>query len=245
MLFRSDIIIDASLYGIGRVPGNLCIELMVRYLNQEYGAGYDIDAIYDAIDDYVANIKKNFPWGYELAYALSASYNLHRTYAEFLLSKGKLKTNDIRAILAMIPLGERVIYNQSFIEGLYKDYVSKTIDDTKDVEAFVKWQAGRPVVIVASGASLLTCKEKVREIADLNNAAVVSVNFMPADIMVDCAFFTNKKRLSQQNIIGLKGTKLAVTSNLADDASDADFVFDYAKLTIYNELFIEDRKSVV
>lgn len=51
-------VIDASLNGMGRVPGNLCIELIVDYLNRNYGYQYDIDSILDAIQEYVLPIKK-------------------------------------------------------------------------------------------------------------------------------------------------------------------------------------------
>lgn len=51
-------VIDASLNGMGRVPGNLCIELIVDYLNRNYGYQYDMDSILDAIQEYVLPIKK-------------------------------------------------------------------------------------------------------------------------------------------------------------------------------------------
>lgn len=90
-----NITIDCSLLGMGRVPGNLCSEQIMDHLNNEYNSDYDPAPALDAIDDFIAPIKSVYPWGYSIPYVLSAKYNLHRTYAEFLLEKKRLKTKDI------------------------------------------------------------------------------------------------------------------------------------------------------
>ena len=53
-----DIIIDASLLGMGRIPGNLPIELICSYLNNN-NKSYDIAPIYDWIEIYGSGT--NFP----------------------------------------------------------------------------------------------------------------------------------------------------------------------------------------
>ena len=55
--------IDASLMGMGRIPGNLPIELMADYLNDHEETTYDIDYIMDAIQDHIARIKGDTEWG--------------------------------------------------------------------------------------------------------------------------------------------------------------------------------------
>ena len=97
-----NICIDGSLYGMGRVPGNLCIELMLKYMNENYVADYDTDPVYDAIDEYIMEIKKRHPWGYSIAYALSAQHKVHRTYSEYLMGLGRLKTKQINQLLSRI-----------------------------------------------------------------------------------------------------------------------------------------------
>ena len=61
---KRSILIDASLLGMGRVPGNLCIEQIIDHLNFEYGNNYRVEPVFDAVDDYIAPIKKKIPWGY-------------------------------------------------------------------------------------------------------------------------------------------------------------------------------------
>ena len=60
---RRDITVDASLLGMGRIPGNLPIELIADYMNDTLGASYDIDELMDAIQDHIAPIKGNPAWG--------------------------------------------------------------------------------------------------------------------------------------------------------------------------------------
>lgn len=52
------IVIDGSLLGMGRVPGNLCIEQIMDFMNEQYGKQYSLEPVYDAIDDYIAPIKQ-------------------------------------------------------------------------------------------------------------------------------------------------------------------------------------------
>ena len=84
---RRPVAVDGSLMGMGRIPGNLPIELIADYLNDYADKNYDIDYMMDAIQDYIAPIKGEVHWGYTPAYFLSAKFNLHRNYAEHYLKK--------------------------------------------------------------------------------------------------------------------------------------------------------------
>lgn len=67
--FRRKIVIDGSLLGMGRAPGNLRMEHIMNYMNEQYDAGYVLDSVYDAIDDYIAPLKLRNDWeggGYSL-----------------------------------------------------------------------------------------------------------------------------------------------------------------------------------
>lgn len=115
-------VLDASLNGMGRVPGNLCIELIMDYLNRHFGKIYDLDPVLDAIEDSISPIKKQEPWGYMAEYFLSAKFNLHRNYAEYLLTKGSLSSRDMHRILQMIPKKKKSTFDQDYIENLYQQY---------------------------------------------------------------------------------------------------------------------------
>lgn len=79
------IMIDSSLLGMGRAPGNLPTELIAPFLNKVYSKGYNLKAIGQAIDEEIMFFKKEFKWGYSPEYALTAFSRVHRSYAEYLI----------------------------------------------------------------------------------------------------------------------------------------------------------------
>lgn len=115
-------VIDGSLYGMGRIPGNLCIEVVASHFNDNYKTNYDINVIYDLIERYIEPIKKNIPWGYSPAYFITGKLNMHRSYAEYLLKCDDLRLADINNILNEVSMNERKLFNKAYIESLYMKY---------------------------------------------------------------------------------------------------------------------------
>lgn len=126
---RRKIVIDCSLLGMGRNPGNLCTEQIMDHMNLNYGTDYATEPALDAIDDDIAPIKREIPWGYSIPYALSGKFGLHRTYAEFLMGKNRLKTKDIQRILSMVDRDHIENFDEAYIEGLYRQYRNVALDD--------------------------------------------------------------------------------------------------------------------
>lgn len=117
--------IDASVLGMGRIPGNLCTELIARYVNMQCGGCYNLPAIYEAIQDPVAGIKQKLPWGYALLYAETAFRKLHRSYAEYLIESTDLSVPEAAAILAQIEGStDREEFNEVLVQGLVSRYRS-------------------------------------------------------------------------------------------------------------------------
>lgn len=232
---RRNICIDGSLYGMGRVPGNLCIELIMDYMNQVIGSDYNIEPVYDAIDDYILDIKSKNPWGYSSAYALSGQHRLHRTYAEYLLAKGKLRTKQINQILSMITAEHKTKFDQEYIENIYREYQNKSVDDTKDIEKLQNEVKGKDVLLLASGKSInLYWKDimQIKEKVDLSFAAGFQWEKMKCDYM----FSSNVKRW---DLFGRKtDMKKIITSNLKDTDISYDYIVNYADYAYsINKLF--------
>lgn len=230
---KRDLFVDASLLGIGRVPGNLCQELMVAFMINEKKSSYEIDPIYDAIDDFIANIKRKHPWGYALPYVLSATYNLHRTYAEYLVSKGKLKTKDIRMILNSIIPSERVIYNQAYIEDLYNKYVDVYVDDEMDISALKQIFFDKRVFIVAPGQSIKKERKTIEKFLQCNDCYKISVNFDGDYVKPNMFFYTNPKRYSY-DAENTNTDYVIATSNLLKESVNAHYVINYAQISNHN-----------
>ena len=236
---KRSVSVDCSLLGMGRVPGNLCAEQIMDHLNIYYGAEYNTEPALDAIDDYIAPIKREIPWGYSVPYALSGKYRIHRTYPEYLLKKNRLKTKDIQRILSMVDKDHVEMFDEAYIEGLYRQYVSVDYDDSKSREWLTSEINGQNVVVLCPGKSLSENKEAIIDEIKQKNAKVFSVNFSPDFLTPDYVFCANVKRLP--NIMDLDGPVKLITSNLIDNAEDRyDQVFSFNNCVYFNEEFCED-----
>lgn len=121
------IIIDASLLGMGRIPGNLCIEVLLDFLNTNYSKNYDLLPILAAISSYIQPIKDKIPWGYSPAYYFTGKYAMHRSYAEYLLTKSDIDLSDIFIILNEIKNSAYASnYNEAYVKDVYTKYKSRS-----------------------------------------------------------------------------------------------------------------------
>lgn len=218
--------VDGSLMGMGRIPGNLPIELIADYCNDYTGKTYDIDYLMDAIQDYIAPLKGNPNWGYTPAYFLSARFNLHRNYAEHYLKKGDLTIRDINHILARFDDDKKTVFDGTYADSIYENYKNNWIDDSNSRKQLYGLLSGKNILLIAPGSSIVAHETEINEFINNENPVVISINFVPELYSVDFAFFSNNKRYSNfENI----SCKTIITSNLAD--SFADFKIDYNSLS--------------
>ena len=85
--WRHELMLDASVMGIGRGAGNLCLELLERYLNENFGGNYNLACLYECAERYIQPIFKRFPWGYSVPYLLSAINGRNPSYVAYMRSK--------------------------------------------------------------------------------------------------------------------------------------------------------------
>lgn len=233
--------VDASLMGMGRIPGNLPVELIADYLNEYAGKAYDIDYLMDAIQDYVAPLKGTPEWGYTPAYFLSARFNLHRNYAEHYLKKGDLTNKDINHILARIDDSKKTAFDAAYADQLYAEYKDNRVDDSDAVARLKQEIGGRGVLVVAPGGSILEHSGEIEAYIREHHPVVISANFVPDAPQADYAFFSNNKRYDR---IEEFGCKTIITSNLlANSRQQPDgFVVDYNHLS---GAFVQGCNSLV
>lgn len=231
-----NIVIDGSLYGMGKIPGNLCIEQIMDHLNYRYGCSYSTEPIYDAIDEYIMPIYGKTRWGYSVPYAISAQCHVHRTYAEYLSNEKRLRTKDIRRILNEIDREHAETFDENYIRELYIKYMDVEYDD-KEAMQKLRGKIGlyNKVIIVAPGASIekLEIDSKL-----LTDACLISVNFIYEKRTVDFAFFTNAKRLDYAR--NIECSKMIISSNLVNDVSNVEYVFSRNELVYHDDKFCDD-----
>ena len=216
------IAIDASLMGMGRIPGNLPIELIADYLNDYSDNSYDIDYLMDAIQEYISPLKGETQWGYTPAYYLSAKFNLHRNYAEHYLKKGDLTNRDINHILSRFDRKKATAYDSVYADKLYEEYHSNNIDDKKDRELLNKELNNKNILIIAPGQTINNYKNIIDNFINIYKPIIISLNFIPDLFKIDYAFFSNNRRFYKAK---KKNSKLILTSNITEGAYD--YKIDY------------------
>jgi len=66
--------VDGSLFGIGRGPGNCCLELLVGFLKNPK---FNITPIFKVIQDYMIPMLEEIEWGYLVPYMITGMMNEH------------------------------------------------------------------------------------------------------------------------------------------------------------------------
>lgn len=82
------LMLDASIMGMGRGAGNLCLELFEKYLNENFNKNFQEEYLYEAADKYIIPIYRENTWGYSIPYLLSAKNGRNPSYVNYLLEKG-------------------------------------------------------------------------------------------------------------------------------------------------------------
>lgn len=117
-----DIIIDASICGMGRGAGNLNLELFSGYLNRNFQKNYKLEPILEAFDEVVGPLSADGRWGYSLPYYLSAIHNCHPYYVKFFLERKIGSMKELHALLATLSREDKAAFREDTADRYYRKY---------------------------------------------------------------------------------------------------------------------------
>ena len=197
MKIKRKLIIDSSVFGMGRGAGNLNTELFIEYLNDNIGSEYKQKPLLQIIDQVLNNIYLNNYWGYSLPHYISANHNCHPNYASYLADKNTLKVEDISNILAYIDDSKKNNFNKMYIETLYAKYQENDTFDVNVRQRLTKIFENKVVVVIAPGRSVKCEIDKINKEISLPNTIVISINFKPKAINSDYIFISNLRRYEE------------------------------------------------
>lgn len=115
-----DLIIDSTILGIGRGAGNLCLEEIAQYLNQNCSGKYKIESIMEIAEKQIKPICIKSPWGYSKKYEITALNHCHPNYGTYLVNIKKLPIEKLDKMLKHIPCNKRSTYDELLIEKIYQ-----------------------------------------------------------------------------------------------------------------------------
>lgn len=228
-----ELVVDATVYGMGKSAGNCPIELLSMHLNQYYGKQYDINQFLEVLDADLMPVYQKQYWGYKYNFYISALQNCHPNYVQYLLDKKTLAISAVNEILATIPEEKKLHYDKQFIEESYIQYQSTIIDDELSVSCLQEELKGKKILLLGPGKSIREYQDVISKFIKDEAAIIISTNFVSD--MYDChyVFVSNAKRYSklmdtysQQN----SDSKIMITSNVIPFDRPADITLNYRSL---------------
>ena len=227
-----EILVDGSLYGMGKSAGNAPIELIAMYMNEHCGKRYDVLQMQEAISTAIMDIYEKTPWGYKLFFYIAASNHCHPDYVAFLMNKRTLSVSAINEILSRIPEPEKLKKNMKLIESLYLSYQTNECNDETARAALKDLFSGREVLLLGPGESLKKEEERILAFAKEKQPLVVSVNHLYPGVPSSWLFLTNSRRYNQmaRKLSEERGVQVIATSNVTRAGGRFDCVLNYDSL---------------
>jgi len=221
------IIIDSSVFGMGRGAGNLNTELITHYINYNIEKRYDLIPLLELIDDVILPIYKYNTWGFSEPYYLSAILDVHPNYSTYLVDRQSIGMTKIFEILNKLPDNSKHLFMKQDIEALYYKEMSHNVEDSEAIQELAAKVGGKEVLVIAPGSSIRMHLTTINEYIESVCPFVISLNFVPDGISPDLVFVSNRKRFKQ---LGQVGLPIAVTSNIGINGVSGVYVIDYDSL---------------
>ena len=225
-----DTVVDASLCGMGRGAGNTTTELLANYLNRKHGGRYDMNIIMDAIDMYMTDFQEKYSWGYSTPYFISGMYCAHVNNIAYLQKNHRTNAMDMRNIIESLSPADRKKYNYDLLEQKYMEYQSKIVDDSKALAELSRRFAGKNVLLLLPGKTIVKNMEDVKSYESENEPIVIGINAINSAYDYDYLFFSNTVRYDYAKEIYpeiFQKTKKIVTSNVKTEADDKEYIINF------------------
>lgn len=223
-------IVDASLCGMGRGAGNATTELVASYLDRKQNGNYDMDAILDAIDTYMEPFREAYTWGYSTPYFVAGMYQCHVNNIAYLQRNHRTNARDMRNIIASLSQAERRKYDYDLLERRYLENQSRLVDDEAAVRALRQEFAGRTVLLVAPGRSVIDKRERVHAFIKKEQPVVIGVNAICDGYAYDYLFFVNSARCDYaKNAHGktFAETKKILLSSIKTEGAEGELILNF------------------
>lgn len=114
---KRDLIVDASIYGIGRCAGNLNLELFANYMNLYKEKNYDISKMNTIFEKYIKSIFDENNWGYSIPYFITGKANCHPNYANYLCYEKGMDCITFERLVDKIQADDKVLFTKQLADS--------------------------------------------------------------------------------------------------------------------------------
>ena len=222
-----NVLVDGTLYGIGKSAGNAPLELLAMGMNELYGKSYDIAPMLEAIEDSIIPIYRKFPWGYQKFFYMTAKNKCHPNYLNYYQKKDNLSQSDLDKLLQSIyPKEKKLLYDEQLAEKLYLDFISKKYNDADNLAKLGIKLKDKEILILGPGKNIMIQSEIVKEYIKNKLPVVISINYIPDEYNIDYVFITKGNRYEEMTIkLHEQRVSIIATSNVTAKNEPFSFVF--------------------
>jgi 4-hydroxy 2-oxovalerate aldolase len=139
--------VDATVYGMGRGPGNLRMEYLLLELARRGETKYNGNMLFELVLGGFQSLVDKYQWGPNLFYFLSAAYNIHPTYIQEMLRLENYNAESAISAIEQLRKSDAKSFN---IERL-KDAMRTDEISFPGTWAATGWAKGQTVLLIGSG----------------------------------------------------------------------------------------------
>lgn len=130
-----DIIIDGSLYGMGRGAGNAKTELLADYINKHCNGHYDLQKLLETIDKYILPTLSDISYGYDLPMYVCGTKHSHVDNVYHLKKVFNCTANEMFDLVEALSPQQRTRYGTGYsktdfsvLDKIYSEYKKGKIE---------------------------------------------------------------------------------------------------------------------
>jgi 4-hydroxy 2-oxovalerate aldolase len=166
------IFIDSTISGMGRGAGNAKTEyLLIELVKNNYG-NYLYDALFPIALEEFGMLHKKYNWGSSVYYYLSASYGIHPTYVQEMLSDERYGIDNILSALNFL----KSTASPSFSFEKMNRAASGIAGNEKGSWSSSEWLNGKTVLILGSGPGTKKYIEPLQNFIKKHKPIVLCLN---------------------------------------------------------------------
>ena len=129
-----DVIVDGSLFGMGRGAGNASTELIASYLNEHHGANYNIPVLLDTIQKYIDPLRDHIHWGYDLPMFVCGTEHAHVDNVYYLQKNTNCTARGMYEVIRKMPVPQRTRYGTGYSKTDFTNLQKAYDEYEKEIE---------------------------------------------------------------------------------------------------------------
>ena len=164
--------LDGTVLGMGRGAGNTPIEYLLFKLKESGYDKYDPESVFIIVMEHFKKLQAKYGWGSNLLYYLSASYGIHPTYVQEMISALHYDSHQILEALKTLKKWGANAYSQDNL----REAMLGGVNFTEGSWSAENWVKNRDILVIGAGPNAKTHTSALIDFIDVFKPYVISLN---------------------------------------------------------------------